>query len=142
MRNAEIFRKTNETEIRLRLELDGKGNCAADSGCGFLDHMLTAFSKHAGFDLELTCRGDRQVDDHHSVEDIGIVLGQAFKEALGEMKGIGRYGSIILPMDEALSNKGSRDLRDHNFWREKRHSGELAVSSFNTFFLGHFSISK
>ena len=102
MRNAEIFRKTNETEIRLRLELDGKGNCAADSGCGFLDHMLTAFSKHAGFDLELTCRGDKQVDDHHSVEDIGIVLGQAFKEALGEMKGIGRYGSIILPMDEAL----------------------------------------
>lgn len=102
MRSAEIKRKTNETEIKLRLELDGKGGSVIDSGCGFLDHMLTAFSKHAGFDIELTCRGDNQVDDHHSVEDIGIVLGQAFKEALGDMKGIGRYGSIILPMDEAL----------------------------------------
>ena len=102
MRSAIINRKTNETDIQLRLELDGKGSSAVDSGCGFLDHMLTAFSKHSGFDLELTCRGDNQVDDHHSAEDIGIVLGLAFREALGDMKGICRYGSIVLPMDEAL----------------------------------------
>ena len=102
MRAAEIVRKTNETDIKLRLDLDGRGNGVINSGCGFLDHMLTAFAKHSGFDLELSCTGDTYVDDHHSVEDIGIALGQAFKEALGDMKGIGRYGSIILPMDEAL----------------------------------------
>lgn len=102
MRSAEISRKTNETDIRLRLDLDGKGISSINSGCGFLDHMLTAFSKHAGFDLELSCSGDTYVDDHHTVEDIGVSLGLAFKEALGDSKGIGRYGSIILPMDEAL----------------------------------------
>lgn len=102
MRAAEIVRKTNETDIKLRLDLDGRGNGVINSGCGFLDHMLTAFAKHSGFDLELSCTGDTYVDDHHSVEDIGIALGQAFKEALGDMKGISRYGSIILPMDEAL----------------------------------------
>ena len=102
MRDAEITRKTRETDIKLRLDLDGKGNSDIKSGCGFLDHMLTAFAKHSGFDLELSCIGDTYVDDHHSVEDIGIVLGQAYKEALGDMKGIGRYGNMILPMDEAL----------------------------------------
>ena len=102
MRAAEIVRKTKETDIKLRLDLDGRGNGVINSGCGFLDHMLTAFARHSGFDLELSCTGDTYVDDHHSVEDIGIALGQAFKEALGDMKGIGRYGSIILPMDEAL----------------------------------------
>ena len=102
MRSAEIVRKTTETEINLKLELDGKGRSAVNSGCGFLDHMLTAFSKHSGFDIELSCTGDNYVDDHHSVEDIGITLGQAFKAALGDMKGICRFGSMILPMDEAL----------------------------------------
>ena len=102
MRTAEIIRKTKETDIILKLELDGKGKRSIDSGCGFLDHMLTAFSKHSGFDIELSCKGDTAVDDHHTVEDIGIALGQAFRKAIGDMKGIVRYGSIVLPMDEAL----------------------------------------
>lgn len=102
MRKSEINRKTNETDISLALTLDGKGNAKIDSGCGFLDHMLTLFASHGGFDLELSCKGDVEVDDHHSVEDIGICLGLAFSEALGNKKGIVRYGSMILPMDEAL----------------------------------------
>ncbi len=102
MRSAEIIRKTAETDICLTLELDGKGNSAIDSGCGFLDHMLTLFSKHAGVDLRLTCKGDVQVDYHHTVEDIGIALGRVFFEALGEKRGIVRYGDILLPMDETL----------------------------------------
>lgn len=102
MRVAEIARKTGETDIRLSLNLDGSGNSQIDSGCGFLDHMLTLFSKHGRFDLTLTCKGDTQVDDHHTVEDIGIALGQAFKAALGEKRGIHRYGDKVLPMDESL----------------------------------------
>ncbi|MBO6014236.1 MAG: imidazoleglycerol-phosphate dehydratase HisB [Oscillospiraceae bacterium] len=102
MRTAEIIRKTNETDISLQLELDGKGVCTIHSGCGFLDHMLALFAKHAGFNLVLSCMGDTEVDDHHTVEDIGIALGTAFAEALGEKRGITRYGSCILPMDEAL----------------------------------------
>lgn len=102
MRTAQISRKTAETDIQLMLNLDGTGKSSMDTGCGFLDHMLTLFSRHGKFDLDVTCKGDTYVDDHHSVEDIGIVLGQAFREALGSKKGINRYGSIILPMDEAL----------------------------------------
>ena len=102
MRTAEINRKTNETDIRLRLTLDGSGKSEIDSGVGFLDHMLTLFARHGRFDLTLFCDGDTYVDDHHSVEDIGIALGQAFAEALGEKRGIIRYGSFILPMDESL----------------------------------------
>ena len=102
MRTAEIFRKTAETEIALKLDLDGTGASEIDSGVGFLDHMLTLFAKHGRFDLELTCKGDTWVDDHHSVEDIGIALGQAFANALGDKRGIRRYGSCILPMDESL----------------------------------------
>ncbi len=102
MRRAEIARKTAETDISLRLDIDGKGNSQIDSGCGFLDHMLTLFSKHAGFDLQVTCKGDVQVDYHHTVEDIGIALGRALFDALGDKRGITRYGDIILPMDEAL----------------------------------------
>ncbi|MBR2722588.1 MAG: imidazoleglycerol-phosphate dehydratase HisB [Clostridia bacterium] len=102
MRIATIERKTAETDIRLTLKLDGEGKSQIDSGCGFLDHMLTLFAKHGRFDLELTCKGDTEVDDHHTVEDIGIALGQAFSQALGEKRGITRYGSTILPMDEAL----------------------------------------
>lgn len=102
MRNAVIDRKTAETDISLKLNLDGKGEYKIDTGCGFLDHMLCLFSKHSGFDLEVKCVGDTQVDYHHTVEDIAICLGDAFKTALGDMKGIVRYGSTILPMDEAL----------------------------------------
>ena len=102
MRTAEINRKTNETDISLKLNLDGKGINKIDSGCGFLDHMLTLFARHGGFDLAVTCKGDTQVDYHHTTEDIGIVLGDAFKEALGDMRGITRYGSFLLPMDESL----------------------------------------
>ena len=102
MRTAEIYRKTAETEIALKLDLDGTGVSEIDSGVGFLDHMLTLFARHGRFDLTLKCKGDTQVDDHHSVEDIGIALGQAFAKALGDKRGIVRYGSCILPMDEAL----------------------------------------
>lgn len=102
MRVAEICRKTAETDISLKLNLDGKGDSKINSGCGFLDHMLTLFAKHGRFDIELTCKGDTYVDDHHTVEDIGITLGQAFSDALSDKKGIKRYGSFILPMDETL----------------------------------------
>ena len=102
MRTAEIKRKTAETDICLSLNLDGTGKSEIDTGCGFLDHMLTLFSKHGRFDITLKCVGDTQVDDHHTVEDIGIALGEAFSIALGEKRGIVRYGSTILPMDEAL----------------------------------------
>ena len=102
MRTASITRKTNETDIALSLNLDGSGKSDINTGCGFLDHMLTLFAKHARFDLEVKCLGDTDVDFHHTAEDIGIVLGQAFKSALSDKKGIVRYGSCILPMDEAL----------------------------------------
>ena len=102
MRTSEISRKTAETDISLALNLDGEGTSQIDTGCGFLDHMLTLFARHGRFDLNVTCKGDTWVDDHHTVEDVGIVLGQAFAEALGNKKGICRYGDTILPMDEAL----------------------------------------
>ena len=100
MRTSTINRKTAETDISLTLNLDGSGVSAIDSSCGFLDHMLTLFARHGGFDLTLTCKGDTYVDDHHTVEDIGICLGKALTEALGDKRGITRYGDIILPMDE------------------------------------------
>ena len=102
MRIATITRKTAETDITLTLNLDGEGTSAVNSGCGFLDHMLTLFAKHGGFDLTLTCVGDTYVDDHHTVEDIGIAIGAAFSQALGDKRGIVRYGSCVLPMDESL----------------------------------------
>lgn len=102
MRNGYIQRRTAETDITLKLELDGSGKSKINTGCGFMDHMLTLFAAHGGFDLEVECRGDVQVDYHHSVEDIGICLGKAFDQALGERRGINRYGSMLLPMDEAL----------------------------------------
>ena len=102
MKKAEINRKTKETDVRLTLVLDGKGNANVDTGCGFLDHMLTLFASHGRFDLTLICKGDTNVDDHHTVEDVGIALGQAFSQALGDKKGIARYGFAITPMDEAL----------------------------------------
>lgn len=102
MRRAEIARKTAETDIVLSLNLDGTGCSEIDTGCGFLNHMLTLFASHGSFDLKVRCKGDVEVDDHHSVEDVGICLGQAFSKALGDGKGITRYGSMLLPMDEAL----------------------------------------
>lgn len=102
MRTAEILRKTSETDIRLRLNLDGSGEGKIDTGCGFFNHMLTLFARHGRFDLEVICRGDTDVDDHHTVEDIGIALGQAFAIALSDKRGCVRYGSMMLPMDEAL----------------------------------------
>jgi len=102
MRTTEIVRKTRETDISLKLNIDGKGISSIKTGCGFLDHMLTLFASHGKFDIALTCNGDTEVDYHHTAEDIGIVLGQAFKEALGDKKGIVRYGNMILPMDETL----------------------------------------
>lgn len=102
MRQSTISRKTAETDIQLTLNLDGNGVASIDSGCGFLDHMLILFTKHGGFDLTLTCKGDTYVDDHHTVEDIGICLGKAIAEALGDKRGINRYGFFILPMDESL----------------------------------------
>ena len=102
MRTAKIDRKTGETDISVTLNLDGKGDSRIKTGCGFLDHMLTLFAKHGRFDLCVRCTGDTYVDDHHTVEDVGIALGQAFAQALGEKRGVCRYGNMILPMDEAL----------------------------------------
>ena len=101
-RLGNITRQTAETDISLTLCIDGSGTSSINTGCGFMDHMLTLFAKHGGFDLTVNCKGDTEVDYHHSVEDIGICLGMALSEALGDMRGITRYGSMILPMDEAL----------------------------------------
>ena len=102
MRQSSVTRKTAETDINLTLCLDGKGGADIRTGCGFFDHMLTLFARHGGFDLTLTCDGDTYVDDHHTVEDVGIALGQAFAAALGDKRGIRRYGDRTLPMDETL----------------------------------------
>lgn len=102
MREASVSRKTNETDIQMKLRLDGAGASAIATGCGFLDHMLTLFAFHGRFDLTVSCKGDTAVDDHHTVEDVGIALGRAFSEALGDRSGIVRYGSFLLPMDETL----------------------------------------
>lgn len=102
LRTAVVTRTTKETEITVKLNLDGSGKCSADTGIGFFDHMLDGFARHGLFDLEVSCKGDLQVDSHHTIEDVGIVLGEAIKQALGEKRAIRRYGSMILPMDEAL----------------------------------------
>lgn len=102
MREANVIRTTRETDISLYLCLDGSGKCEIDTGCGFLDHMLELFAKHAKYDLRVKCKGDTHVDYHHTTEDIGIALGEAFGQAIGDKAGICRYGDIILPMDEAL----------------------------------------
>lgn len=102
MRTAEIKRKTAETDISLSLNIDGSGRSNIKTGAGFLDHMLTLFAKHSGFDLDVNCDGDTYVDYHHTAEDIGIALGNAFDNAIGDKKGIARYGNMILPMDESL----------------------------------------
>lgn len=101
-RTATIARKTNETDITITLCLDGTGKSSCDTGIGFLDHMLAGFAKHGLFDMTVACKGDLEVDCHHTVEDVGIVLGEAIKQAVGEKKGIKRYGNFLLPMDDAL----------------------------------------
>ncbi len=101
-RIASIHRVTKETDISLTLNLDGSGNCKTNTGIGFFDHMIDGFARHGLFDVELTCKGDLHVDDHHTVEDCGIVLGEAIKQAAGNKKGIKRYGNFLLPMDETL----------------------------------------
>ena len=140
MRTANVNRTTGETEIRLGLNLDGTGRSDVQSGVGFLDHMLTLFAKHGGFDLVLQCRGDVEVDDHHSVEDIGIALGQAFREALGEKRGIVRYGFFLLPMDEALI-QSAVDLSGRSYLGFSVPMPTQKVGTFDTelveeFFLG------
>lgn len=102
MRTATITRTTTETDIRLTLSIDDDESYQIDTGCGFLNHMLELFARHGGFGLTVTCKGDTQVDDHHTVEDVGIALGEAFRQALGDKRGITRYGSFLLPMDESL----------------------------------------
>ncbi len=102
MREYSLKRKTGETDISLKLNIDGTGKYNIDTGCGFLNHMLELFTRHGGFDLSVSCNGDVEVDYHHTAEDVAIVLGTAFKNAIGDAKGINRYGSMLLPMDEAL----------------------------------------
>ena len=140
MREVQILRKTNETNIRLNLNLDGTGESNINSGVGFLDHMLTLFARHGRFDLHLSCDGDTYVDDHHTVEDIGIALGQAFTQALGDKRGIIRYGSFILPMDETLI-LCAVDISGRSYLNFDLHIPTQKVGTFDTelaeeFFLG------
>ena len=140
MRNAEIIRKTAETDITLSLELDGTGRSEINTGCGFLNHMLTLFSAHGRFDLNISCKGDTDVDDHHTVEDIGIALGQAFAKVLGDKKGITRYGNMILPMDEALIlcavDLSGRDHLGYSLEIPTQKVGTFDTELVREFFLG------
>ena len=131
MRKAETVRKTGETDITLSLDIDGKGKSEISSGVGFLDHMLTLFSRHGRFDLKLKCIGDTYVDDHHSTEDIAIALGSAFRKALGDKRGIKRYGDVVLPMDEALV-LASVDISGRSYIR--------FTSNFQTEKIGTFDV--
>ena len=140
MRKAEINRKTAETEIRVLLDLDGRGTYRIDTGVGFLNHMLELFAHHGRFDLEITCRGDLKVDAHHSTEDIGIALGQAFDLALGNRKGIQRYGQTILPMDESLIltavDFSGRDYLGYGLEIPTEKTGNFDNELVEEFFLG------
>lgn len=146
MRRAQITRKTGETDIQLELNLDGTGTGEIDTGVGFLNHMLELFARHGRFDLEVSCRGDTWVDDHHSVEDIGIALGQAFDRALGEKKGIRRYGQRLLPMDETLI-LSAVDLSGRSYLGYELEIPAEKVGTFDTelgeeFFLGFVRNAK
>ena len=146
MRTAEIIRKTAETDIRLTLNIDGIGKSKTETGVGFLDHMLTLFAKHGRFDLEIVCNGDTEVDDHHTVEDIGIALGEAFFKALGDKKGIYRYGDIILPMDEALilaaTDLSGRDFLGYGLDIPAEKVGTFDTELVEEFFLGFVRNAK
>jgi imidazoleglycerol-phosphate dehydratase len=126
MRKAEIARKTAETDIKLALDLDGRGIGEIETGVGFLDHMLTLFSRHARVDLTVSCAGDTRVDDHHSVEDVGICLGLALRDALGEKRGIARYGDVTLPMDPGSGNPGRPGCGSTHPGHQARGPGSLA----------------
>ncbi len=140
MRTYELKRKTNETDIFIKLDLDGEGKADIKTGCGFLDHMLTLFTHHGSFDLTVDAKGDNFVDYHHTVEDIGIALGTCFKEALSDKKGIKRYGSMILPMDEALIlsavDISGRSLLEFDVLFECCQVGDFDTELVKEFFLG------
>ena len=140
MRSAQIKRKTAETDIELRLGLDGSGESNIDTGAGFLDHMLTLFAKHGSFDLTAICKGDTYVDDHHSVEDIGIALGEAFLEALGDKAGIRRYGNMILPMDETLI-LSAIDFSGRSYLGYDLHIPTQKVGTFDTELVKEFFLA-
>ena len=140
LRTAKIDRKTNETDIKLSLNIDGTGKSDINSGCGFLDHMLTLFASHGKFDLEIKCDGDTYVDDHHTTEDIGIALGQAFSQALGDKRGIVRYGDTILPMDEALILTAV-DFSGRSYLRYSLDIPAQKVGSFDTELVKEFFIA-
>ena len=137
-RTAEIARTTNETDIKVFVDLDGKGEYEIDTGIGFFDHMLTALSKHSGIDMKISCKGDLNVDAHHSVEDTGIVLGQAFAKAIGDKVGIRRYGSASIPMDEALGtcslDISGRAFLVFNCEFAGEYCGEMDTQLFEEFF--------
>jgi imidazoleglycerol-phosphate dehydratase len=137
-RQGSVERKTRETDIRLRLDLDGEGKSRIATGIGFFDHMLTAFSTHGRFDLDLRCKGDLHVDAHHSVEDVGIALGQALREALGDKKGIVRFGHAYVPLDEALSrcviDLSGRPYLHYDVTFKARQIGEMPTELFEDFF--------
>ncbi|MBO5926742.1 MAG: imidazoleglycerol-phosphate dehydratase HisB [Clostridia bacterium] len=139
MRKAYLERNTKETQIKLSINLDGDGSSQINTGSGFLDHMLTLFSKHSRFDLTVDCKGDTWVDFHHTAEDIGITLGLAFKEALGDKKGITRYGDTILPMDEALilsaGDISGRSCLCYNIRPRAKKVGEFDVELVEEFFI-------
>ena len=138
-RTARIVRTTSETAITLSLDLDGSGSAQVSTGVGFFDHMLTAFARHGGFDLAVEAKGDLHIDSHHTVEDVGIVLGQAFRQALGEKRGIVRFGQALVPMDEALA-EAAVDLsgRAHLAWEvafERPMLGTMDTQLFEEFFV-------
>lgn len=130
-RTATIRRTTRETDIALRLNVDGKGRCRIETGIGFMDHMLELFGRHALVDLDIRARGDRQVDDHHTVEDIGLVLGTALDRALGERRGIRRYGWCVLPMDDALALVGM-DLGGRPYFVYRLRENVRPIRNFDT----------
>ena len=140
MRQAEIKRTTRETDISLLLNLDGKGYAEINTGCGFLNHMLELFAFHGSFDLTVSCKGDTDVDDHHTVEDVGIALGQAFFNALGEKKGIIRYGNFLLPMDESLVLTAV-DLSGRDFLGYQVNIPTQKVGSFDTELVKEFMLA-
>ncbi|HSQ89507.1 imidazoleglycerol-phosphate dehydratase HisB [Romboutsia sp.] len=146
MRIAKIERKTLETEVLVEINLDGKGNSEINTGIGFLDHMLTLMAFHGSFDLKVNCNGDLYVDEHHTVEDIGITLGQAFNKALGDKKGIKRYSSIYIPMDEALCNTAldisNRPYLVFNVNFERAKVGNMDTQNFKEFFRAFVNESK
>lgn len=131
VRNTNVQRATSETDIRLSLNLDGSGVSQVESGIGFFDHMLTAFTRHGQFDLDVKCRGDLEVDGHHTVEDIGICLGQAFDETLGDKSGITRFGNAVVPMDEALA-RAIVDLSGRPYLVYEAELEEATVGTFPT----------